>query len=303
MIEFDFEIVIAVIAVVIVVLFSAGKVWFTSILKNKKLDEIAARFNAQVVRGPDNRSWFSFPHNDRHVYVLFDGAPSQSEPKIVQVQIPWIDSNTRLNVYPATIAERLKKFIGLEDIRIGSPDFDKKYIIQGNQQQLVELLTAEAQSMISRIVRMTSKDEGNFSIGGSNFQVRKYFAESDLDWTTYQYIRLCVELYDILSRQNGVGITFIDTPEVQSQVIDRSRIAICMVCGDEIYKDLIYCRSCQTPHHQECWEYIGMCSTYACGQRQFQKKLRSKRKTPFVISNKTAKQHIDSQKEYFRDRN
>ena len=32
--------------------------------------------------------------------------------------------------------------------------------------------------------------------------------------------------------------------------------------------DLVYCGGCQTPHHRECWEYFGGCSTYACGHKQ-----------------------------------
>ena len=42
--------------------------------------------------------------------------------------------------------------------------------------------------------------------------------------------------------------------------------ATCMVCGDQILGNPVSCMSCQTPHHEDCWQYLGRCSTYGCGQ-------------------------------------
>ena len=30
---------------------------------------------------------------------------------------------------------------------------------------------------------------------------------------------------------------------------------------------VILCTSCRTPHHRECWEYVGACSIYGCGSK------------------------------------
>lgn len=42
---------------------------------------------------------------------------------------------------------------------------------------------------------------------------------------------------------------------------------LCMVCGDELDEGevSVRCDVCETPHHEECWEYVGKCTTYACG--------------------------------------
>jgi ribosomal protein L40E len=45
--------------------------------------------------------------------------------------------------------------------------------------------------------------------------------------------------------------------------------AVCRVCGTEILSDGVMCRRCHTPHHHECWQYVGRCSTYACGERRY----------------------------------
>jgi hypothetical protein len=38
----------------------------------------------------------------------------------------------------------------------------------------------------------------------------------------------------------------------------------CQVCGTTMKSNTVRCQTCQTPHHPECWRYLGRCSTYAC---------------------------------------
>ena len=33
------------------------------------------------------------------------------------------------------------------------------------------------------------------------------------------------------------------------------------------FVDTVYCVNCATPHHRECWNYLGWCATYGCGCR------------------------------------
>lgn len=43
----------------------------------------------------------------------------------------------------------------------------------------------------------------------------------------------------------------------------------CQVCGDKMESRVIFCQKCRTPHHEECWSYVGMCSTYGCREIGF----------------------------------
>jgi photosystem II stability/assembly factor-like uncharacterized protein len=46
----------------------------------------------------------------------------------------------------------------------------------------------------------------------------------------------------------------------------NGNIVFCQVCGEEIGPDeVVYCQNCSTPHHLDCWNYVGWCSTYGCG--------------------------------------
>jgi hypothetical protein len=41
------------------------------------------------------------------------------------------------------------------------------------------------------------------------------------------------------------------------------------VCCEQLSQDVVFCVRCKTPHHRDCWEYSGGCSTYGCGGRMF----------------------------------
>lgn len=58
----------------------------------------------------------------------------------------------------------------------------------------------------------------------------------------------------------GVGIVFV------SEAI--APIGVCEVCGTGMSQDLVRCRRCRTPHHRECWSYVGRCTTFGCLETQ-----------------------------------
>lgn len=46
---------------------------------------------------------------------------------------------------------------------------------------------------------------------------------------------------------------------------DEAEVKICQVCGGSIQSGpIVTCKDCDTPHHRDCWDYLGQCSTYGC---------------------------------------
>jgi hypothetical protein len=45
----------------------------------------------------------------------------------------------------------------------------------------------------------------------------------------------------------------------------------CQVCGEKMETRVVYCAKCRTPHHEECWSYVGTCSTYGCREIRFER--------------------------------
>ena len=79
-----------------------------------------------------------------------------------------------------------------------------------------------------------------------------------------QFVELGCTLNDQVQLAAAAGIEFIAGDE--AQVIDD---ALCCVCCEQLSQDVVFCVRCKTPHHRDCWEYSGGCSTYGCGGRMF----------------------------------
>ncbi len=77
-----------------------------------------------------------------------------------------------------------------------------------------------------------------------------------------RFVSLCLQLAQhalvFVSRDAGI------------QVIEASgsSTGLCQICGAELGGQIVSCARCATPHHQDCWEYAGVCSTYGCGSRE-----------------------------------
>jgi hypothetical protein len=59
-------------------------------------------------------------------------------------------------------------------------------------------------------------------------------------------------------------------PENASMKLDASA-GDCQVCLEKMNSRVVYCAQCRTPHHEECWSYMGMCSTYGCREIRFER--------------------------------
>lgn len=59
-------------------------------------------------------------------------------------------------------------------------------------------------------------------------------------------------------------------PEQESEPMRvDATVGDCRVCGEKMERRVIYCARCRTPHHEECWSYVGQCSTYGCREIRF----------------------------------
>lgn len=77
-------------------------------------------------------------------------------------------------------------------------------------------------------------------------------------------VETLLELYDQALLTQSRDITFLE--QQAAQVLEQP---VCRVCGEVIREGLVFCRRCKTPHHRDCWLYVGRCSVFACGESQF----------------------------------
>jgi hypothetical protein len=247
--------------------------------RDQLLDRIAQRFRGRL----ETNGLFQFPQ----IRLRFQNYPALV--KFTKVgkssyhthfTITWPEPGLRCEIYPQDILSGFRKLWGMEDIEIGSPQFDAAFFIAGNgKEQVRELLTADVQTIIYRLTRIGG---ANF-FGTPNIQVKwiggamtvtkpQYLSSyEDLD----AFITLSADLFIAAMNTRNAGITFVEgSAKIAEPDEGESQ---CQVCGESLSADLVYCSACKTPSHRECWEYFGGCSTYACGNKKYL--VRSKRKT------------------------
>jgi len=211
-----------------------------------------------------------FPHGNRTAALKWT-AGGENEETRTHLTIQWPNGRLRSEIFPEGRMSGLRKLIGMQDIQIGSPDFDRQFIITGNDDEAIKaFLTPEAQARLFDLYRFRS---GTLSVpnlylqiaaGGLKITKTSYLTDTP---TLERFIELFLRFYDAATGSHGVvssaGIEFLDPPKADDTA------PRCIVCGEPMTTDLVTCRSCRTPHHKDCWHYFGGCATYACGGKLF----------------------------------
>jgi hypothetical protein len=248
----------------------------------KTLEQIARRFRGRLERG-------QFLFSRGQVRLRFQGYPAllkfvaHGKHGVHTVfSITWPDRDFRLEIYPQDAMSGFRRLWGMEDIEIGSPQFDRSYYISGNTRAAArDMLSAEVQTVIWKLAEMGlspplySRPDIQVRFLGGVLTVTKprlLTSEAHLDL----FIRLSAELFEAALRTRSTGITFVTDVAIDAQEPDAVE-SQCQVCGEPLAKDLVYCGACRTPHHRECWEYFGGCSTYACGHKQYVTKVKRRK--------------------------
>ena len=239
----------------------------------KTLEEIARRFRGRLEPG----SFFE----RAQIRLRFQGYSALL--KYVQhgkhgvhtiFSIGWPDSAFRMEVYPQDALSGFRRLWGMEDIEIGSAEFDRSFYISGNSPASVrDMLSADVQACVWKLARLGgspalygARDVQVKFVGGllTITKPRYLTSEEDLD----EFIRSSADLFQAALATRTTGITFVGDVAIDAKEPDAVE-SQCQVCGEPLAKDIVYCGGCRTPHHRECWDYFGGCSTYACGHKQY----------------------------------
>jgi hypothetical protein len=161
--------------------------------------------------------------------------------------------------------------------------------LDGRVQEGLEVSTA------TMMTRLAEDDPEAFRVRGSERLYRQMFADPELgrmlrDWSvafewTLGPAGFCLQIralpgneedlwrwlngaYALLQAVPGFGRqSFVRiTAGTKLQLAD----SLCQVCGATLAQgQVVYCRRCITPHHEECWNYARQCSTFGCREREF----------------------------------
>lgn len=119
--------------------------------------------------------------------------------------------------------------------------------LQGPARALLEELARDASIEVDLGERL------RIELGGADWKA------GDLIHVARLCLRLAEQARHFSSRASGVTIVG----------EGKAEDAECQVCGGALVDDLVRCALCATTHHEDCWRYVGRCSTYGCGERSF----------------------------------
>jgi len=193
--------------------------------------------------------------------IAYQGRASYPEVRVA-ARLPHRGPGT-LHIFPQSMRVAFLQLFGSQDLIVGNRDFDLKYVVRANPRSLVQILFASdrREKLIRSIDRLTDLGAPTIDL---NFHTLIIRARQNLA-DAYGVMSLVETAEEIL----GYLALLPQEPApaddgVQIEEVRNSKTGECPVCGTLMERDQVRCELCRTPHHSECWTYMGRCSTYAC---------------------------------------
>ncbi|MBI2932227.1 MAG: hypothetical protein HYY16_11295 [Planctomycetes bacterium] len=173
-------------------------------------------------------------------------------------QLPWTQGAMRVGT--SDWCGPLEPFFGARDVRIGHPETDDRYVIQGAPETLPRRVLDEP--TLDRLWHLHAMGAGPFLLVVRPSQLvvrvsRRLEAGPELQGFVDECFAIVSRLLSLPDPESGTGAVVVQ-PNAQ-----------CQVCGTTIEAaDRVLCRKCRTAHHADCWAYNNGCSTFGCGERR-----------------------------------
>ncbi len=221
-------------------------------------------------RGLSDPPTVSFLHNGSTVRVglapTIAGQPGQIPRTRVVVRfgkgIPF-----RLELAPVCRPAPPQPPRGTRPVRLQDPAFDRTYIVQANDHEMArDFLGQNVRHSVENLQRMVHPGGMLVSINPERLlvQVDRNLGQSSeaLAMAVREALIIHDGLLEGVNRRMSQGIAIMDRTEAWEE---DAGPPICKVCGEAITVGaVIVCAACNTPHHRDCWEYVGSCSIYGC---------------------------------------
>jgi sarcosine oxidase delta subunit len=223
---------------------------------------LAQRYRGSYQHGglfgrPSVRFWYG------RTNVQIRAAKRRNWGTVTQALLDWPDANLTMELLFDPHSTRQEGLPGTR-ILVGNNEFDTRFLVRSpNGEKVLHLLSDGVRWQVDRLAHFDDGAELYIAFKNGRITIEKNSAltrEDDVD----EFTRLSLELFDQAMLTRSEGIEFLR--EGEARVLDDP---VCPVCGEKIVTDMVFCRRCLTPHHAECWRYIGSCSTFACQETRY----------------------------------
>lgn len=198
-------------------------------------------------------------------WVTVSSGPRRGNRRSTQVTLQWPDARMDWRLASRAEEEPVESERDPTEIPSGDLAFDQKYRVIGSPDEDVRrLLSDGVRWQVNNLSQSPPPSPIRISIRRGRLIVEKrLYIQRAEDLQTFA--QQCLDLYDQAMLTRSEGIEFVGSSEDAVPVGNP----ICKVCGEPIVHDMVFCRRCCTPHHLDCWQYNGLCSTYGCRETRF----------------------------------
>lgn len=160
---------------------------------------------------------------------------------------------------------------GTRLVRIGDQEFDRGYVVQANDPDMArEFLSPSVRWSIENLSRLGPPGGMLISINPERLLVQ---VDRNLGLNAESLARVVQETLVVhdglqlgVSSRMTHGISIVSAGPAEAE---DAGPPICKVCGEPIVTTPVLCASCRTPHHRDCWEFVGTCSIYGCRGKEW----------------------------------
>ena len=165
---------------------------------------------------------------------------------------------------------------GLQEVLSEIREFDEHFAIRTNNVSLAkEIFSDKICTLVTELQKMVDGGEVHLRLVKYAFSIRKLSRFSDTtelaefhDLTSALSLSIFGHLLSHQSTHREIALEGASDEEIH--LLPSSEefppVPVCIVCGDLVSGDapIVRCVVCKAPSHEECWQYIGHCSTYGC---------------------------------------
>jgi hypothetical protein len=165
-----------------------------------------------------------------------------------------------LHILPDGFGQAFLKMFGSQDLIVGEPDFDRKYVVKATPESFVgRFFSPDRRSRLILAVRQLE------DLSHPTLEVTRNYLRVQVR----EVVRSVGRLHGLISAaREFLEVLRVDSGIELGELATRTG-STCPVCGMGLGVSAVRCERCKTPHHLECWRYVGQCSTYACTGKRF----------------------------------
>jgi Prokaryotic RING finger family 1 len=159
---------------------------------------------------------------------------------------------------------------GTRHVRVGDAEFDRAFITQANDAEIArEFLNLSVRCAVENLRRMAPPSGMLISVNPERMLVqvdRNLGAQVEaLGNAVREALDILEQLQTSVAARLSQGISIVDVGPASEE---DAGPPVCKVCGDAITEVHVVCTTCRTPHHRDCWSFIGGCSIFGCTGKQ-----------------------------------